>query len=48
MFETILARQMPDNEKRALADFLFDTSKGLEHTKAEVKTLIAALELENA
>ncbi len=45
---TILARQMPDIEKRALADFVFDTSTGMAQTKAAVKTLIAKLEAENA
>jgi len=48
LFATILARQMPDNEKRALADYIFDTSLGLEHTKAEVKALIEELEQEDA
>ena len=48
LFAAILARQMPDKNKRALADYVFDTSLGLAHTKAEVKALIKQLENKNA
>lgn len=42
MFENILARQMPDAEKRKRADFVIETQE-LEQTRADVKTLIAKL-----
>jgi len=42
-FAAILARQIPDAEKRAKADFVVDTSKGLEHAAAEVDAIVAAL-----
>ncbi len=39
----ILAKQMPDSEKRARADFVVDTSLGIEPALAQVKDILAAL-----
>jgi dephospho-CoA kinase len=39
----ILARQMPDEEKRKGADFVLDTGLGLEAARAEVLSLIATI-----
>lgn len=39
----ILARQLPDAEKRARADFVIDTSGPLEATRATVRSIIAGL-----
>lgn len=36
----ILARQMPDAEKRAKADFVVDTGQGLEHARAQVRKIV--------
>jgi len=48
-FETILAKQVPDAEKRARADYIVDTGHGLDHARARVAAIIAELEaLENA
>ncbi|WJY22464.1 dephospho-CoA kinase [Fontisubflavum oceani] len=41
-FQTILARQTPDAEKRARADFVIETIS-LEQTRAAVETLIAKI-----
>ena len=43
VFETILAKQTPDAEKRQRADYLIDTGKGLDHARAEVLSLIERL-----
>jgi len=40
VFEMILSRQMPDAEKRELADFIIDTSQGMEHAQEEVLAII--------
>ena len=42
-FESILARQLPDAEKRARADFVIDTSGPLAETRAQVRAVIACL-----
>jgi dephospho-CoA kinase len=38
--EAILARQMPDAEKRARADFLVDTSHGLDPVRARIRDIL--------
>jgi dephospho-CoA kinase len=42
-FEAILARQTPDAEKRARADFVVDTGQGLEHAHQQVRDLLSRL-----
>ena len=42
-FEAILARQTPDAEKRARADFVIDTGQGLDHAHQQVRAVLAAL-----
>ena len=39
----ILAKQMPDEEKRARADFVVDTSKGFEAARAQVRDILKAV-----
>lgn len=43
-FAAILARQVPDAEKRAKADFVVDTGKGIEQAAAQVEAIIGMLE----
>ena len=43
--DQILARQMPDAEKRARAHFVVETDKGLDRAREDVKKVIEALHL---
>ncbi len=42
-FNSILERQMPDAEKRKRADFVVDTSHGLDPVRAQIKDILAAV-----
>jgi dephospho-CoA kinase len=42
-FEATLARQMPDAEKRRRADFVVDTSRGIEAARAQVRAILDAV-----
>ena len=39
--DAIIARQMPDAEKRKRADFVVDTSHGLDPVRAQIKDILA-------
>jgi dephospho-CoA kinase len=41
--ETILARQMPDAEKRRRADFVVDTSRGFEAAREQVRAILESV-----
>lgn len=42
-FDSILALQLPDHDKRARADHVIDTGLTLDETRAQVEALIAAI-----
>lgn len=42
-FDAILAKQMPDSEKRARAHFLVDTGRGFASAEAQVRAILACL-----
>src|SRR5262249_55168600 len=41
--DAILAKQMPDREKRRRADFVVDTSRGLEAARVQVRAILKAI-----
>ena len=42
-FDAILAKQMPDAEKRRRADFIVDTSQGFDAARAQVRAILDAV-----
>jgi dephospho-CoA kinase len=42
-FEALLARQMPDAEKRRRADFVVDSEHGIDHARDQVRSILAAV-----
>lgn len=39
--ESLLAKQVPDAEKRKRADFIVDSGQGIEHARAQVREILA-------
>jgi dephospho-CoA kinase len=42
-FATLLAKQMPDAEKRRRADFVVDSSQDFEHTRAQIRDILQSV-----
>lgn len=42
-FESLLARQLPDVEKRAKAHFVVVTDQGMDHAQGQVRVILAAI-----
>jgi dephospho-CoA kinase len=42
-FAALLAKQVPDAEKRRRADFVVDSSKGFDHARAQVRDILRAV-----
>jgi dephospho-CoA kinase len=47
-FRAILARQLPDSEKRKRADFVVCTDRGMEAARHDVRAIVAALREEES
>jgi dephospho-CoA kinase len=43
LLEALLARQVPDAEKRRRADFVVDSSQGIEHARTQVLGILSAV-----
>ena len=39
-FQALMAKQLPDAEKRARADFIVDSGQGFEHARAQVRDIL--------
>jgi dephospho-CoA kinase len=42
-FAALLAKQMPDAEKRRRADFVVDSSQGFDHTRAQIRDILQSV-----
>ena len=42
-FTALLAKQMPDAEKRRRADFIVDSSQSFDHARAQVRDILQAV-----
>jgi len=42
-FAALVAKQVPDAEKRRRADFIVDTSKGFDHARAQVRDILGVI-----
>jgi dephospho-CoA kinase len=42
-FTALVAKQVPDAEKRRRADFIVDTSQGFDHARAQVRDILSAI-----
>jgi dephospho-CoA kinase len=42
-FAALIAKQMPDAEKRRRADFIVDNSKDFEHTRAQIREILRSV-----
>jgi dephospho-CoA kinase len=42
-FATLLAKQMPDAQKRRRADFIVDSSQGFDQTRAQIRDILQSV-----